>query len=297
MQVYQLNSFTHENLGGNPAGVVLNADNLTDIEMQNTAAMVGFSETAFVSQDKECDFHVRFFTPKTEVDFCGHATLATFSLMFQKGLIQAKTYIQRTKAGKLAVQINGNGFVEMDQALPSFLGTIAKHEIADSLNIAEETLYCDNLPIEIVSTGLADIIVPINTGYLDEIIPNFEKIEAVSKKYNAIGYHLFELPADNPESDSKFSASCRNFAPVVDIDEESATGSAAGALACYFFKHSILPTQYFEFEQGKTMGCRSSLQCAIETEGLSICAVKVGGFAKLIKKINTCRNACSKPRT
>jgi PhzF family phenazine biosynthesis protein len=286
--VYQLNAFTYNNLGGNPAGVLLNADHLSEKEMQRIAAQVGFSETAFVSKGNECDFTVRFFTPNVEVDFCGHATLATFSLLFQLRLIKAKTYTQQTKAGKLAVNVTSNGYVEMNQALPKFLGKIPKAEIAATLNINENILFVNNLPIEIVSTGLADIIIPITYGYLDDISPNFNTISNVCSKYHTIGYHLFELNKDQ----SEFTANCRNFAPLVDIKEESATGSASGALASYLTKHQLLSTNTsmcannYHFVQGKAMNATSSITCTVEKDNTdNISEVKVGGYAQLVKNI------------
>ncbi|EKO3736908.1 PhzF family phenazine biosynthesis protein, partial [Vibrio metschnikovii] len=94
-----VNSFTANGTGGNPAGVVLDADYLSNEEKLQIAQVVGYSETAFVSQDNEADFEVSFFTVTGEVDFCGHATLAVFSTMYQDGIISEGKYLQRTKAG------------------------------------------------------------------------------------------------------------------------------------------------------------------------------------------------------
>ncbi len=279
--VYQVDAFTYKNSGGNPAGVVLNADRLTLQQMQNIAAQVGYSETAFVSKGTSCDFNVRFFTPNSEVDFCGHATLATFSLMFQQKIIEPKQYHQQTKAGKLTVNVSNDGYVEMNQTLPSFLGEISSAEVAATLNINEAILSVDKLPIEIVSTGLADIIIPVRHGYLDSIKPNLAKVSALSEKYQAIGMHIFELNKDQTE----FTASCRNFAPLVGIPEESATGSACGALASYLTKHQVLTSNQYHFEQGRAMRCNSSILCHIEENTQRINAVKVGGFARLITTI------------
>lgn len=307
--VYQLNAFMCDNEGGNPAGVVLNADNLTDEQMQHIAAQVGFSETAFVSAYKnnsselsndyevnDCDFNVRFFTPNTEVDFCGHATLAVYALLYRQNPIE-QTFTQQTKAGKLAVTVNEQGYVEMNQALPKFINEISTSEIADTLNIDEKFLSVGNLPIEIVSTGLADIIIPVVYGQLDNIRPDYEKISQLTQQYHTIGYHLFELN----QQQNEFTASCRNFAPLVDIEEESATGSASGALACYLSKHYAqnghLFTQsfqqnsnteqfHFSFEQGKAMQCRSTIHASVKIADSQFSEVKVGGFAKFIKAIN-----------
>ena len=286
MDVFCVNSFTCNNLGGNPAGVVLNAEQLTEAQMQRIAKKVGYAETAFVCVNQQannpCDFNVRFFTPTNEVDFCGHATLAVFSLMFSKGFIQAKRYIQRTKAGDLAVNIESNGLVTMNQKLPQFLGLFSHQEIATVLGVEHNALASTNLPVEIISTGLADVIIPVPLGMLDTIKPNDDQISHFCRQHNVVGFHLFELMT----SESEYSASCRNFAPLVGIPEESATGSACGALACYLSKH--IPSQInaspyrYNFEQGRVMNCSSNLSAKVRYTGDEISSVQVSGYAKLM---------------
>jgi PhzF family phenazine biosynthesis protein len=291
IDVYCLNSFTYQNTGGNPAGVVLNVNNLTAAlstqQMQAIARKVGFSETAFVNRDDVCDFNVRFFTPTDEVDFCGHATLAVFSLMYQQKFITAKTYSQQTKAGRLNVTIGADGFVTMEQSLPNFIGEVVSAEVANLLDIDQALFLTTNLPCEIISTGLADLIIPIPFGLLDNIIPEHKQIAHFSQKYNVVGLHLFELS----NKESEFTASCRNFAPLFGINEESATGSACGALACYLAKHNIVNGNqkgefyHSTFEQGRVMGCHSKLSTKVTIKAEIINKVEVGGFAILNKII------------
>lgn len=115
VEAFLVNSFTENGTGGNPAGVVLHADHLSNEEKLQIAQAVGYSETAFVSLDDEADFELSFFTITGEVDFCGHATLAAFSTMYQDGIITEGKYLQRTKAGLLVVTIEANGHIVMDQ--------------------------------------------------------------------------------------------------------------------------------------------------------------------------------------
>ena len=117
VDAYLVSAFTLNGNGGNPAGVVLSADNLSNSEKLKIAQAVGYSETAFVSQDEDVDFEVSFFTTAGEVDFCGHATLATYATLFQQGLITPGKYTQRTKAGLLGVTVETGGQVIMEQAL------------------------------------------------------------------------------------------------------------------------------------------------------------------------------------
>lgn len=283
IKAYTLNSFAKCIEGGNPAGVVLNADALSEDDMKKVAGIIGFSETAFVMKSGLADFKVRFFTPKDEVDICGHATIATFSTLLSLGFINAGTYLQETKAGVLGVEIKEDLSIMMNQNTPSYYQTIEKQEIADSLNITISEMI-EELPIQIVSTGLRDIIIPIKTiDIINDIRPDFEKVSMISRKYNAIGYHIFTL-----ESLNGASAYCRNLAPLYAIPEESATGTSNGALVCYLYKYNkISSDQAFHtiIEQGYSMGKPSEIIVSLMTENKEVIDVKVGGKALYFSNI------------
>ncbi len=175
INVYTLNSFAKTKEGGNPAGVVMNADSLSEEEMRKIAAVLGFSETAFVLQSNAADFKVRFFTPNEEVDLCGHATIATFYAMSSLNLLKQGKYEQETRAGILGIEIHNDNFVMMDQSIPVFSEIIDKDEVADSLNISTSQISADLL-VQVVSTGLRDIMVPVRSiEILDAIRPDMKK--------------------------------------------------------------------------------------------------------------------------
>ncbi len=273
IEVSLLNSFTVNEKGGNPAGVVLNADRLTDAQKLKIAQAVGYSETAFVSSDKRADYEVSFFTTTGEVDFCGHATLATFSALYNKGMVTAGTYVQRTKAGMLEVLVEADGKVIMEQQLPKKIAALSYQEISSVIGIESHLLESTKLPIEVISTGLADVIIPVPHGCLDAITPDDELIAAFCKQHRVIDLHVFELC----DPQSGLSASCRNFAPLFGIPEESATGSANGALACYLSEHVNLTNDYV-FEQGRAMNCTSLITASVETDNATVSSVRVGGY-------------------
>ncbi|WP_199611047.1 PhzF family phenazine biosynthesis protein [Flocculibacter collagenilyticus] len=277
VEAFLVCSFTENGAGGNPAGVVLHADNLSDEEKSEIAKTVGYSETAFVSRDEAVDFELSFFTVTGEVDFCGHATLAAFSILHQKGMVSEGQYVQRTKAGLLAVTVECNGHIVMEQKLPDYRGVHSYEVISGLIGIDSAVLESTQLPIEVISTGLPDIIVPVPLGYLDKIQVNESLLSDFCKRHEVIGVHAFELC----EEGSELTASCRNFAPLFGIPEESATGSASGALACYLTKHlGSTHSNYFTFEQGRTMGCISRIKASVELNEQGITKVKVGGFAR-----------------
>lgn len=282
IKVYTLNAFAKTKEGGNPAGVVLDADLLSEEIMQKIAKRVGFSETAFVQKSNKADFKVRFFTPNGEVDLCGHATIATFYLMAKKNLLKSRIYTQETKAGILNLEVKKDNSIFMNQNLPQFCDEIDKKEIAISLNVSEEIISND-LPVQIVSTGLRDIFIPIKSiKDLYNIKPNFEEVSKISKKYGVIGYHLFTL-------ETKFgsTAHCRNLAPLYDILEESATGTSNGALSCYLFKYGKISKQgadHLVFEQGYSMKKPSEIFTNLKLKNNKIVEVKVGGIASNIQE-------------
>lgn len=282
IKAYILNAFTKSGSGGNAAGVVLAADNLREDEMKKIAAFLGYSETAFVMKSACADFKVRFFTVNDEVDLCGHATVGAYSVLASLGHINPGSYLQETNAGILKIQISNDFSIMMSQQLPAFDSMIDKEEIASSLNIHTREID-EYLPVQIVSTGLRDILIPVkNKNILYSIQPNFEEISTISKKYNAIGYHVFAL-----ESHNNIIAQCRNFAPLFGIPEESATGTSNGALGCYLFKYGKVDSNLAKsliFEQGYTMKKQSEIAVSLSVKDKEIIDVMVGGKTSSISE-------------
>jgi len=183
IKAYLLNSFGVTEAGGNPAGVVLNADNLTDDQKKHIAKIIAFSETAFVQKSTKADFKITFFTPNAEVALCGHATIAAWALLLKNGLIKPGEYRQEIKAGILPITITQDGGVIMDQVLPEFKKKIDPKDIAEMLNISPEWITNTDLLPQVVSTGLNDLHIAIDTReHLFAIQPNDKKISKFEKK-------------------------------------------------------------------------------------------------------------------
>lgn len=273
-KVYKVNAFIKTPEGGNTAGIVINADFLSEDEMQKIAAKVGFSETAFVLKSDCADYRLRFFTPVEEVELCGHATIATASTLAKLGIIKPGSYRQETKAGVLGIDIQ-NDFVVMEQPAPVFSDIVDACKISDALNI-EETQFLKKFPIQVVSTGLRDIIIPVNSIHtLQSISPNFDKIKNISRKYNVVGFHVFAIEDGN-------NIFCRNFAPLYDIPEEAATGTSNGALGCYLYQYGLINEQQamrIFINQGDRMNKPSEILVSLSLQNNEITKVKVGGRA------------------
>lgn len=319
VNVITLNAFASESHGGNPAGVVLGADKFNDEQMLLIAQKVGFSETAFIMKSDSADFKLRFFTPTEEVDLCGHATIGAFYAIKEKGYIQpGRYYKQETKAGILAIEVSDDGEVLMEQKKPEFLQVIDVKNpdfelVCESLGIKSSDIGIKNTVAEfengqmitreitsdntlkmmqVVSTGLKDLIIPVDSlETLKKIVPNNKLIEALSEKYGVTGYHVFTLETNDEEN----TAQCRNFAPLYGIDEESATGTASGALACFLYENNLRyklklnGTINMKFEQGYTMNKPSIISARIKIklrdQRPTITSVKIGGSALGISNI------------
>ncbi|MGF7060624.1 PhzF family phenazine biosynthesis protein [Brassicibacter mesophilus] len=287
--IYQVDAFTEKPFGGNPAGVVPDARGLSELHMQRIANEMNLSETAFVIEKDSRNYEVRFFTPKCEVDLCGHATIATFYVLAQKGYIRnidngVITVHQLTKAGKLPVEIyfkDGNvEKVMMYQGTPCSFGVVNDTaSLASILGISSDNIGVNGATLcpEIVSTGLADIIVPVRSkAVLDSIDIDFRKLEEFSVKYNALGAHVFCF-----DEDSDSTVFCRNFAPAVGINEEAATGTSNGALIHYLKKNNLISRDEMLAKQGQALNRPSDIFCQIEEKDGSY-TVKVGGKANIV---------------
>jgi PhzF family phenazine biosynthesis protein len=282
--VYLLNAFISKDGGGNPAGVVLNAENLTNDQKKQIAAEVGFPETAFVESSKKADFKVTFFTPTEEVDICAHATIATYTLLLQKSFVEAKSYMQEIKAGVLPVEIIEDGTIFMDQTKPTFFEELSIERLADILQIDGDLIKKTSLIPQVVSTGSREILVPILTREaLFSLQPDTEKMIKFNKETKTNGYKVFTFETISPDA----TAHSRDFAPHVGIPEESATGITTGPLACYLYKYGKLTNVEIKdltFEQGYSMNKPSLLNVSLTAKNSKIIRVQIGGKAILIGK-------------
>jgi PhzF family phenazine biosynthesis protein len=266
-----MSAFYKNQNGGNKAGVYIDADELSVEKMQEIAKEVGYSETAFVLKSTQADFKLRFFTPNNEVDLCGHATIATFNLLRDIGLIKEGLHTQETNNGILKLDVKKD-LVFMEQFKPLYA---EKVKIDDLLNCFENLELNKDFYPQIISTGMREIFLGVkNTEILNLLEPNFKKISEISKIYQTIGIHAFAL-------DGNYDAIGRNFAPLVGINEESATGTSNGALACYLARYHQRKNKYI-FAQGYTMNQPSEIIAKLLFDNNEISEVWVGGKAKRI---------------
>ena len=258
---YIVDAFASVPFGGNTAGVVMldDGDFPSDSLMQKVAAELRYSETAFVQCLGETEFKVRYFTPCGEVDLCGHATIAAFGVLRQVGIVDdGALCLNHTLAGDLKVRVGD--MVMMEMAPPQLLPTAVDVERLQRIMSAVSEV---SQPVQVVSTGLPDIILPVaNLDELDAMNPDMDALAQLSKELNVVGVHAFAIEEDN------YTAHVRNFAPLYGIPEESATGTANAALTHYLHYNGLLAgATECRFLQGEAMGRSSVITTRLEPDG------------------------------
>lgn len=277
MKFYIADAFAESAFGGNPAGVALVEEFPPEEFMRKLDAELHFSETAFVRRLGPDRFHIRYFTPAEEVPLCGHATIAAFSCLRDDGVIAPGKYVLQTLSGELNISVNADS-VFMDMAPPRLLGKFSPEEQARLYAACGLDLGArpEDLEPAIVSTGLADIMLPVKNGaILNSIRPDFSAMTELSRAHDILSFHVF-CPGEGD-----YLARCRDFAPVCHIPEEAATGTANGALTYYLFLRGLAaPDRAHRILQGEAMGRPSVVQTSISATQ----QVRVGGGAVMLMK-------------
>lgn len=207
--VYQIDSFTKEKFKGNPAGVVLNAENMTSEEMQLVARELNNSETAFVfksdSQEENFDYNVRYFTPTTEVPSCGHATIAALYAKAQEDQLDSCTLTIKTQIGILPIHIerkNNDYLITMTQGsfeLSPAFDVSTTQKIVQALGLTIDDLD-EKCPVQIASTGHSKVMIGIKSNrVLNQLAPDLTVLARLSKEIGCNGYFVFTF--DTHEKD------------------------------------------------------------------------------------------------
>ena len=271
-KVYVASAFCKDKNGGNKAGVVFDDNVLSDDDKKNIAKQLGYAETAFISKSDKADYCIRYFTPAEEVPLCGHATIASFGVLNYLKMIDKEGYTIETKSGVLDILVK-NGEIMMEQNIPTFYEEIPFKEIKECFDV---DCINNDIPIQIVSTGLKDILVPIKSiELLEKLNPNFDIIKRISEKYNVVGTHLYTFDNDR--------IICRNFAPLYEVDEESATGTSNCALAGFLYKKLNIKRNEYIIEQGYSLNLPSIIKVNIITDQSdNIVKIYVGGKSEFL---------------
>ncbi|MDK9872020.1 MAG: PhzF family phenazine biosynthesis protein [Staphylococcus equorum] len=240
IKVYHYDAFSKKPNKGNPAGVVINGDTLTETEMQDVAFKVGFNETAFPIASDKADFRIRYFSPKQEMELCGHATMATIYALKTNGWLENKTELTiETNVGVLSIRITTNDqneiLITMKQALPQFEKFEgSRYDLAKAIGI-EEVDFDDELPIMYGSTGAWTLLIPIKSlDIFNKMEPNNKVFSSILNEIPNASIHPFCLESYHEEADMHGRHFSSTFSGTI---EDPVTGTASGVMGAYFAKY------------------------------------------------------------
>lgn len=241
VRLFQVDAFTTTRFAGNPAGVVLDAQNLSEGEMRALAREMGNGDTAFVlpAGDSQHDLRIRFFTPRREAAFVGHATLAAHSVL--QGLDPRPVRRQLGQSGTVEVTALGEkGGFSIRQGPPPlgrFLTNSERDETLGLLGISAGRLD-PQCPPQIVGAGSTRLLLGvIDSTALDALQPQLDSLARLSPVLGAQGYFLFTR---NTQVDD-CATEARMFCPALGIDEDPVSGNAHAMLGTYLVHHQLLP--------------------------------------------------------
>ena len=289
VKVYHYDAFSIEPNKGNPAGVVLNGDELTDSEMQEVAFKVGFNETCFLVKSTKADFRIRFFTPGHEMNLCGHGTMATVFALKQKGLLENKTsFTIETNAGILPIKLStseaGETLITMQQVAPQFKAfTGSKEALANSIGLSASD-FLDDLPILYGSTGTWTLLIPIkHLNAFKKMKPNNKQFPDILKEMPKVSLHPFCL--ETYSSNAHMHA--RHFSsPFSGTIEDAVTGTASGVMGAYYADYidcNFDQSLHLIVEQGQEIGKDGQVMVHVSRNGDSY-DVEITGIAVYVNE-------------
>lgn len=288
---YQLDVFTTEPLGGNPLAVFVDAEGLTDAEMQRIAREMNLSETTFVlpPTDPQADVRVRIFTPGYEMPLAGHPVVGTHWLLAELGRYPLTAPTTRvwgqlgvgTLPVDLSVEDGRVTRVTMTQARPQFLAAVDNvGPLASALGLATDDLTVGSLKPQVVSTGVPQLMVPVaSLAAVRRVSVDGAALLRLLETVNAQLAFLFTFETESPAA----QVHTRSFFINQGMGEDPATGSATGGLGAYLVQHAAIPlsqpTTRFATEQGLEMGRPSTLYVEVDGAPGQVEVVRVGGTA------------------
>lgn len=232
--LYQADAFTSEPFRGNPAAVVMLSEKMPDLWMQSVAKEMNLSETAFLLRQQD-GYNLRWFTPKMEVTLCGHATLASAHILYEKGFLQQnEVSLFTTASGRLSARFV-DGWIELNFPALPLTPVMATDEITQALGFK---------PKEAFETDVNLLVEMDKPEDVKKYAPNFLKLAGLPFQ----GLIITARGVDN-----KYDFVSRYFAPQVGINEDPVTGSAHCSLAPYWAS-KLNKQEFFAYQASERGG-------------------------------------------
>jgi trans-2,3-dihydro-3-hydroxyanthranilate isomerase len=280
LPITQIDAFTDRPFAGNPAAVVLDARGLSDAQMQAIAREMNLSETAFLTPAEApgADYRLRWMTPTTEVNFCGHATVATVHALAEAGLLGEARVVFQARVGLITAAVE-DGWIFLQPPVPNVrpAGQDAGEDVGEALEALG--LSAADLAGWVAPAlgGERDLLLPCRSlDVLRRAQPNHPRLCAIGRRRLWRAFCLTTLETFEPAS----SLHSRFFAPQSGVDEDPVTGSVHASLAVYVTGAGKAPDRFIA-EQGDFLGRPGRLRLEVERQapGAPPCRVRVGGHA------------------
>jgi len=281
-----VDAFTRLPGSGNRAGVYPDADGADEATMQRAAAAVAASETAFVLTPPDgATVRLRYFTPKAEIAFCGHATVATFHWLVESGALAAPArHVLDCPAGRVEIDLElaDSGITRVWMATPRYPWEPSPIAGATLLGLlgGSQSMRDQALPIE--RSGPHLYVAMSKRADLWSLAPRWDALAAEGERFGVRGFYVFTRDVLEPGSVSHG----RYFVPAMGIREDPVTGSASGPLAEYLVRHGVLAippagggAARGRAEQGDAMGKPGRVDLEVSGAGGAVESVRVGGQA------------------
>ena len=289
MQVFQVDAFTRTRFTGNPAGVVLDADALSDAEMLAVARELNNADTAFVLQPDgdDHDLRVRFFTPRTESSFVGHATVAAHYVLSRDGRVRLPLR-QKQKAGIVTVDVLGTDAarkIAINQPAPSLgreLNDRERMAVLDALALSTADIDA-RCPLRIAGSSSTRLLVGVRgTEQLKQLKPDYARLTTLSAQLGAAGFFVFTLAPKVAAA----TVESRMFRPALGIPEDPVSGTAHGLLGAYLIANKLLPhdqqSARFTGAQGHYLKRAGHVDIELALVGDKLAGVRIIGQAEIV---------------
>lgn len=288
LQVFQVDAFTRRQFTGNPAGVVLDADGLAEDDMLAIARELNNADTAFVfaPDGDDHDLRVRFFTPRTEAAFVGHATVAAHYVLSRTDTVRSLR--QKQKAGIMQIEVRGHGDdrrIAIRQSVPPLGRELVERErlaVLDALALSSGDLDA-RCPMRIGGGASTRLLIGVRgPEQLRQLKPDASRLNTLSAQLGAAGYFVFTLA---PQLAGVLTES-RMFCPALGIPEDPVSGNAHGILGAHLAQLGLIPRNGdrvpFRGAQGHYVNRSGSVDVELEYADGALAGVWIVGQAALV---------------
>ncbi|MEF8973372.1 MAG: PhzF family phenazine biosynthesis protein [Haloarcula sp.] len=242
-QALLVDAFAAEPTAGTPAGVVPEADGLTDDQMRAVASELGATETAFVLPAADADRRLRYFSPTEELDQAETATVAAHAALYGRGEIDDAEWTVATAGGDVAVETKQNGMVWVEQGRADITEVdLPYDDVADALGLDEATLkdVGADLPLATADAGESWLVVPVNYfEHLSGLTVDEAAVASLCDRADAAGVYPFTFDTVGADATRRSTVHGRAFR-AGSRTEEPVSATASGACAAFVRRYGAL---------------------------------------------------------